>query len=310
MSNRNLTTDESERYNLSSDERYLITNYITQYNQTNNQINHLYTVLEELRHNIATIYNNSRQLDNIMRSSSTINGGTINRGINRGSGMSSSTTSTVNNNNTRNPRNNINMSIIHESRRNSYNLTDYINYVNNLYREINMIIPMTPIESTVRPLSQEEIAECTLTQPFSNFENPINTECPIRLEDFSENDMVTQIKKCGHIFNSAELTNWFQNNKCPVCRGEVNPRRERVARREQTTAVPRREQTTAPNLYNFDNLFDFVFRNIDTSNNVVPNNVVVPNNSTTSNNSSSSTSSSSTSSSTTNNSIDEATARY
>ena len=77
--------------------------------------------------------------------------------------------------------------------RNSYNLTDYIN---NLYREINMIIPLTPLETSVTPLSQEEIAEYTLTQPFSSFENPINTECPIRLEDFSENDMVTQIKKC------------------------------------------------------------------------------------------------------------------
>jgi hypothetical protein len=209
-----------------------------------------------------------------MSSSSTINGGTINRGINRGSGinrginrgMSNTTTSTINN--TRNPRNNINMSIINDSGRNSYNLSDYINYVNNLYREINMIIPLTPIESTVIPLSQEEIAEHTLTQPFSSFENPINTECPIRLEDFSENDMVTQIKKCGHIFNSAELTNWFQNNiKCPVCRGDVIGSR-------------RRPETTRS--YNFDNLFDFVFRNIDVSNNVVPNNIIPPTNNNTS----------------------------
>ncbi len=280
MSNRNLTTDESEGYNLSSDERYLITNYITQYNQTNNQINHLYSVLDELRHNIATIYNNSRELNNIMRSSNTMNGGgTINRGINRGS----TTTSTINN--TRNPRNNINMSIIHDSGRNSYNLTDYIN---NLYREINMIIPMTPIESMpVTPLSQEEIAEFTLTQPFSSFENPINTECPIRLEDFADNDMVTQIKKCGHIFNSAELTNWFQNNiKCPVCRGDVKPRRQRVSRPD----APR------TNLYNFDHIFDFVFRNIDISNNVVPNSSINSSNNSSINSSS--------------NSIDEATARY
>ena len=122
MSNRNLTIDESEGYNLSTDERYLITNYITQYNQTNNQINHLYTVLEELRHNIATIYNNSRQLDNM-------------RSMNGVGATASRRTSS------RNHRNNINMSI---TGRSSYNLSDYIN---NLYREINMIIPMSPIES-------------------------------------------------------------------------------------------------------------------------------------------------------------------
>jgi hypothetical protein len=246
MSSRNLTTaDESLGYNLSSDERYLITNYITQYNQTNNQINHLYTVLDELRHNIATIYNNSRQLDN-MRS---MTGGE------------------------RNPRNNINMSI--NSGRTSYNLSDYIN---NLYREIN-----TPVESSVTPLSQEEIAEFTLTQPFSSFENPINSECPIRLEDFLENDTVTQIKKCGHIFNSAELTNWFRNNvKCPVCRGDVITTAPAsnsgpIAPAPATTSARTRQRfrtesrsDTRSSLYNFDNLFDFVFRNIDVSNNIIP----------------------------------------
>ena len=259
MSDINLTPGESEGYNLSTDERYLITNYITQYNQTNNQINHLYTVLEELRHNIATIYNNSRQLDNMR--SSTIN---------------------VGDNNTRNPRNNINMSI--NGSRSSYNLSDYIN---NLYREINMIIPISPVETSVTPLSHEEIAEFTLTQQFSSFENPINSECPIRLEEFLENDTVTQIKKCGHIFNSAELTNWFRNNvKCPVCRGDVIvtspsgsstssvsggtvPNTNTGSRTRQRFRTETRSDTRS-NLYNFDNLFDFVFRSIDVSNNIIP----------------------------------------
>lgn len=293
MSNRNLTIDENEGYHLSSDERYLITNYITQYNQTNNQINHLYTVLEELRHNIATIYNNSRQLDNMRNT----NGGE------------------------RNPRNNINMSI--NSGRTSYNLSDYIN---NLYREINMIIPMTPVESFVTPLSPHEISEFTLTQPFSSFENPINSECPIRLEDFLENDTVTQIKKCGHIFNSAELTNWFRNNvKCPVCRGDVTGSSgsgtttgsglgtttgsgNRSRQRFRTES----RSDTRSNLYNFDHLFDFVFRNIDISNNIIPSNNRSNNSSSSSNNSSSSSSSSNSSSNnSSSNSIDaRASARY
>ena len=272
MSDINLTTtDESEGYNLSSDERYLITNYITQYNQTNNQINHLYTVLDELRHNIATIYNNSRQLDNMHNTINTMNG------VGASASRTSSRTSSRNN------RNNINMSI--SGGRSSYNLSDYIN---NLYREINMIIPMTPVESSVTPLSQEEIGEFTLTQPFSSFENQINSECPIRLEDFLENDTVTQIKKCGHIFNSAELTNWFRNNvKCPVCRGDVKTTNSTPRPAPSRTSRQRfRSETRSdsrPNLYNFDNLFDFVFRNIDISNNITP----TSSNNSTNNNSSS-----------------------
>ena len=56
MSNNNVNTR-----NLSPDQRLLVNNYITQYNQANNQINHLYTVLGELRYNIATIYNQTAQ---------------------------------------------------------------------------------------------------------------------------------------------------------------------------------------------------------------------------------------------------------
>ena len=54
MSNRNPNNRD-----LSPDQRLLVDNYIRQYNQANNQINHLYTVLGELRYNIATIYNQS-----------------------------------------------------------------------------------------------------------------------------------------------------------------------------------------------------------------------------------------------------------
>ena len=55
----------------------------------------------------------------------------------------------------------------------------------------------------------------------------MNDECPIRLEQFVPNDTVTQIRHCGHIFNSTELTNWFRTNtRCPVCRYDlVNSRR-------------------------------------------------------------------------------------
>jgi hypothetical protein len=51
---------------------------------------------------------------------------------------------------------------------------------------------------------------------------PINNSCPISMDDFNDNETVTIIRHCGHIFNSDELTTWFQSNcRCPVCRYDI-----------------------------------------------------------------------------------------
>jgi len=42
------------------------------------------------------------------------------------------------------------------------------------------------------------------------------------MEDFSDTDMVTIIRPCGHIFHTDMLTNWFRSNcRCPVCRYDI-----------------------------------------------------------------------------------------
>lgn len=42
------------------------------------------------------------------------------------------------------------------------------------------------------------------------------------MDDFNDNETVTIIRHCGHIFNSDELTTWFQSNcRCPVCRYDI-----------------------------------------------------------------------------------------
>ena len=42
------------------------------------------------------------------------------------------------------------------------------------------------------------------------------------LEDFNDNDMVSVIRPCGHIFTTAALTTWFRSNcRCPVCRYDI-----------------------------------------------------------------------------------------
>lgn len=81
-------------------------------------------------------------------------------------------------------------------------------------------IPLNTTEQTSPSRSQIESA--TITCQYSDIENPLNTECPICLNDFNETTNVTQINHCRHIFDSAELNNWFlTNSRCPVCRFDI-----------------------------------------------------------------------------------------
>jgi hypothetical protein len=155
---------------LSDDQRILVNYYIRQYNQANAQINHLYTVLSEIRHNIATIYNESIP--------------------SRTSGSS------------------------------SYNLNTLLNSVMLSYMNTNHT--NTHLDSANRILSPSQIEISVIRSIFSNISNPINIECPIRLEEFSPTDSVVQIINCGHIFNTRELNTWLlTNNRCPVCRCHI-----------------------------------------------------------------------------------------
>lgn len=81
-------------------------------------------------------------------------------------------------------------------------------------------IPLSTTEQTSPSRSQIEAA--TTTSQYSDIENPLNTECPICLNEFNETTNVTQINHCRHIFDSAELNNWFlTNSRCPVCRFDI-----------------------------------------------------------------------------------------
>ena len=70
--------------------------------------------------------------------------------------------------------------------------------------------------------TQEEINNATTIRVFSDIENPINTTCPIRSEEFVSTDEVIQINYCGHIFSKTDLLQWFQrNHRCPICRFDI-----------------------------------------------------------------------------------------
>jgi hypothetical protein len=78
---------------------------------------------------------------------------------------------------------------------------------------------MSPI--VVRP-SQLEIENSTSLIRFSEIVNPLNNSCPISLEPFIQDEAVTMIKYCGHIFKTCEIQHWFETNvRCPVCRYDI-----------------------------------------------------------------------------------------
>jgi hypothetical protein len=78
---------------------------------------------------------------------------------------------------------------------------------------------LDPIEIHPTPA---QIEDSTRVVRFGDIVNAMNDSCPISLNRFEENDSVTVIRHCNHIFNSAELNNWFLGScKCPVCRYDI-----------------------------------------------------------------------------------------
>ena len=67
-----------------------------------------------------------------------------------------------------------------------------------------------------------QIETATRRVLYRDIVSPINSSCPISMDTFNDNETVTIIRHCGHIFNSDELATWFQSNcRCPVCRYDI-----------------------------------------------------------------------------------------
>jgi hypothetical protein len=70
--------------------------------------------------------------------------------------------------------------------------------------------------------TQSQIETATRRVRYCDIVSPKNTSCPILLTNFNDNDMVSVIQHCGHIFNTSELNRWFRNHcNCPVCRYDI-----------------------------------------------------------------------------------------
>jgi hypothetical protein len=78
---------------------------------------------------------------------------------------------------------------------------------------------LTPVRVIPTP---EQVSSATRTIRFGDVVNPPNARCPIRLESFEPNTLVTQIIHCRHCFHSEECERWFEYSvRCPVCRYDI-----------------------------------------------------------------------------------------
>lgn len=76
--------------------------------------------------------------------------------------------------------------------------------------------------------TRECIETATRQVRYGDILNPVNQTCPITMEDFNENDNITMIRHCRHIFKTDVLMNWFRRNSCcPVCRYDIRNERPR-----------------------------------------------------------------------------------
>jgi hypothetical protein len=70
--------------------------------------------------------------------------------------------------------------------------------------------------------TQSQIELATRNVRYCDILNPVNRSCPISLDTFTDSDMVSVIRFCGHIFKIEQLNTWFMANcRCPVCRYDI-----------------------------------------------------------------------------------------
>jgi hypothetical protein len=194
--------------NLSENERLLLNTLITMYNDNTRQIENLTVSNNEIRNTIIDTLNmlrnnrtESNQNTRNTRSTTRVNRQLLNNPyvfdyvqeftipIN----YTSPNQNLTNNNTSRN---------------------NMLNQINNLFQTFMNHVEVFP--------TMEQIETATRNVRYGDIVRPTNNSCPISLDTFNENDNVTVIRQCGHIFKTESLNTWFQSNcVCPVCRYDI-----------------------------------------------------------------------------------------
>jgi hypothetical protein len=185
--------------NLNNDlNRRLLDIYIQQYNDTLDRIDYLYRSLEFTNQRIENLTNRtSNTVRNRRNRNNNYNEINSNTEYQRPRTYSAIPNSNSNNNSNLNSNTNLN--------------NDFTTLLSSFFFT-NVIIAPT----------QDEINNSTSLVRYDSIENPLNESCPISLEPFHNEDQVTQINHCGHLFKTNELISWFSTNvRCPVCRYDI-----------------------------------------------------------------------------------------
>jgi hypothetical protein len=168
-------------------------NFIT--NNSSNLINNLIRTNNEIKQSIINLLNTNTN----NRTHNNNNNNRPNYHSNRS-----------HNNNNNNNINNINRPNYHSNRQNYLNNPT----ISNLFHTF-----FDPIEIFPTP---SQIESATMVTRFGDIIEPINSACPISLENFNDNDRVLIIRHCNHIFNRVGLISWFRTScRCPVCRYDI-----------------------------------------------------------------------------------------
>ncbi len=175
---------------LSTEQIQLINMYNIQYNRTLTQVDRLLDSLDNIRDNINQLIEQGNSRSNFVRRHRRTN----NR--NRNLLFSTSINDNINDN--------ANLFSILRSRTLD---PSFVNY-------LNTVVPVRP--------TNEQIQNATREIRYRDITNPPNESCPISLDRFEPDDLVSQINHCGHIFCQTELQEWFQDHvRCPVCRYDI-----------------------------------------------------------------------------------------
>jgi len=248
----------------------LVTILNDMYNDNTRQIQDLNHANNEIRNTIISILN--PQLNNSIIPVTSENNRINSQRLNTRNTNNSQRINTINSNNSPNLNNsNVNRRVtinsipytIDNVQRYSIqnNLIDrYFNVAENSFlstpqlrsasqRQINNLT--TILDSFFNPVviypTQSQIELATRNVRYCDIVTPINRSCPISLENFNDNDIVTVIRFCGHIFNTEELNRWFTTNcKCPVCRYDIRNYNSRTSLNNYNS-LPTRETTESQN---------------------------------------------------------------
>lgn len=204
-------------YSISNEHLLLIDILNTMYNDNLRQINNLTESNNQIRNLIIQILNNQ---NNSQRRNNT-NNNRLNNQSQRNTFRDNNTSNTTTSNLGRiilNNRPYIIDSV--EQFRIPFNRTSRNINLNNNNDFSNILQSFfDPVEVYPTP---SQIEAATRRVRYCDIISPKNTSCPISLTNFTDNDMVTVIRHCGHIFNTDELNTWFRSHcNCPVCRYDI-----------------------------------------------------------------------------------------